>query len=159
MVWVSSAAYRFAGRRATIFVDNGRRNPTQPTRTNNGESPMTRPRIISWSTIAATMLVGAAIIGCEDDLAARADSKCFTILSDVTSPGPGVVTLTGHFFDSESVLIRDASTNNLLASGTPSTDRSTFTFTGIPSGSQSLDIVVSCDGGQQDMGTRVLTVK
>jgi hypothetical protein len=116
-------------------------------------------RTITLATAAVFLAGTAALAACEDDLAAKANSTCFSDLSDVTSPATGVLTLTGHFFDNESIIVRDASTHTQVASGTPATDRPTFTFTSIPSGSHSFDIIASCDNGQEDLGTRVVTVQ
>lgn len=112
-----------------------------------------------FGTLVALLLVGAAVGGCEDSLAEKASSTCFSDLTGTTSPTTGALTLQGHFFSNESILVRDASTNALVASGTPSTDRDVFTFTGLPSGSHSYTIIASCSAGQETLGTEVVTVK
>lgn len=106
---------------------------------------MKKPHAIRWSSLLVVVLAGYGVTACgESQMAKAAGEDCLTTYEGYTSPGPGVVTFTGKFYDSESVLLRDAGTHTLIASGTPATDRSSFTFTGIPSGTHDYEVVISC---------------
>jgi hypothetical protein len=117
--------------------------------------------MIRWSSLLVLTLVGSSLAGCGEDLEAKAAGEdCFTSITGYTSPATGVLTFQGHFFDNESILVRDAETNAQVASGTPATDRSSFTFTGIPSGMHSYDVYVSCEqAGQVKSFSEVMTVQ
>ena len=86
------------------------------------------------------------------------NSQCLSWIKDYSSPAPGYLTLTGGFYSNESILIRDSG-GNLLASGTPATDRSSFTFSGLPSGARQLTIIASCDAGQRQIDQGAYTIK
>lgn len=60
--------------------------------------------------------------------------------------------LHGEFHSNESVLVQE-SDGTVIAEGTPDSDRSTFTFTGVPSGDHNYHIVISCDDGRNDLGS------
>jgi hypothetical protein len=83
---------------------------------------------------------------------------CKTDITDFSSPAPGQLRMTGHFYADESVII---SSNSLpqAVSGTPTSERTTFTLGGLPSGEQTLHIRISCNGGQEDLGSQVVTVE
>ncbi|HEY4320923.1 MAG TPA: hypothetical protein VGM77_07025 [Gemmatimonadales bacterium] len=107
---------------------------------------MKKPRVIHGGSLLMVVLVAYGVSGCgESQMAKAAGEDCLTTYEGYTSPAVGVVTFTGKFYDNESVLLRDASTHALVASGTPATDRSSFTFTGIPSGTHDYEVVISCE--------------
>ncbi|HEY4320416.1 MAG TPA: hypothetical protein VGM77_04480 [Gemmatimonadales bacterium] len=113
--------------------------------------------------LASAALVLAALFaaGCaNDDIfdgSSTLTDKCKTDVTGVSSPTTGAITLAGQFYASESVIIRDGTTQ--IASGTPATDRTAFTFTSVPSGTHSWEILISCDAGQDDLGMTTFVVK
>src|ERR1019366_10706135 len=115
-------------------------------------------RSVQWTAIVATMLVSATVSGCADDLAQRA-TECFSDVSGYASPAPGVLTLQGHFYSTESILVRDAATHTQVAGGTPASDRTSFSFTGVPSGSHSYEVIASCNSGQNTVLTQIFVVQ
>lgn len=119
---------------------------------------MQQQRRYRWAAIAATVLVTASLAGCTDDLAQRA-SECFSDVSGYSSPAAGVLTLQGHFYTTESILVRDATTHAQVAGGTPATDRTSFSFVGLPSGSHSYEIIASCNSGQNTVLTQTFVVQ
>jgi hypothetical protein len=98
------------------------------------------------------------VAACQSDLEKKASSDCFSEVTDYSSPGAGILMLKGHFYHTESILVRDADTHAQVAGGTPDTDRSTFTFTGVPSGSHYYEVIASCDGGQSTLVTQTFDV-
>jgi hypothetical protein len=119
---------------------------------------MQQRRSVQCSAIVAIMLVSATVSGCSEDLAQRA-TECFSDVSGYTSPAPGVLTLQGHFYNTESILVRDFTTHAQVAGGTPASDRTSFTFTGVPSGSHSYEVIVSCNSGQNTLLTETFVVQ
>jgi hypothetical protein len=109
----------------------------------------------------ALVLVALLAAGCEDLIDATNGSgvtdQCKTDVTRITSPAVGAVTLAGQFYSSESVIIRDGTTQ--IASGTPASDRTAFTFTGVPSGTHSWHVIISCDKGQDDLGALQFVVQ
>lgn len=65
-----------------------------------------------------------------------------------------------HFFHNESVIMRRTvnGQTTTVASGTPDADRPSFAFTGLPSGTLTLDVVISCSPGQDDLGSATYIV-
>jgi hypothetical protein len=84
--------------------------------------------------------------------------KCKTDITNFTSPAPGALTMSGHFYANESVIITSSKSTQSV-SGTPATDRTSFTLVNLPSGEQSVHVVISCDGGQEDLGSQTVTVQ
>ena len=115
-------------------------------------------RPVQWTAIAAAMLVSAGVSACSDDLAQRA-TECFSDVSGYASPATGVLTLQGHFYSTESILVRDGATHTQIVGGTPATDRTSFTFTGVPSGSHYYEIIASCNSGQNAVLTQTFVVQ
>lgn len=117
----------------------------------------------SVATVYACACVAGALFACKNPTAAEA-ATCRSSLSRFTSPAPGVVTLTGQFYKTESILIyqfddnTSSSASTLVASGTPATDRTTFTFTGLQSGVHYLLIKASCNNGQENLDEGDFTV-
>jgi hypothetical protein len=82
--------------------------------------------------------------------------QCKTDVTSITSPAAGVATLKGNFYASESVIIRDGNTQ--IASGTPASDRTSFSLSGLPSGTHSWSIIISCNQGQDNLGLSTFVV-
>jgi hypothetical protein len=85
-------------------------------------------------------------------------ANCKTDFTSYTSPAPGTVTFTGNFYSNESVILMDQGGTMTFATGTPATNRTSFTLTGIPSGTQRFKFRISCADGQIDIAT-TLTIK
>ena len=119
---------------------------------------MPQRRTIRWTALPAAIVAMTSVSGCSEDLAQRA-SECFSDVSGYTSPAPGVLTLQGHFYTTESILVRDAGTHAQVAGGTPASDRTSFSFTGVPSGSHTYEIVASCNSGQNTVLTQTFIVQ
>lgn len=115
--------------------------------------------------------VGVAMLGsgCTDTGSPEDDVGCETRLdfteksnADPTSPAPGVMTVTGHFFSTESVVVRytDPATGEVQSAiVTPPTDRTSITFTGLPSGTITYLFTLSCAQGTHVVGKKTVTVK
>jgi hypothetical protein len=114
---------------------------------------LTRPA----AAVFASLSVTATVLACKDNPSGE-DAKCRSTLSTFTSPAPGVVTLTGHFYSDESIEILDLDASTVVAEGTPATDRTSFTFTGVPSGVRYYLIKVSCSAGQENLDEGDFTV-
>jgi hypothetical protein len=103
-----------------------------------------------------TALIAGGTLGCEGD---RSSARCMSTVTAATSPASGVLTLTGNFYSNESVIVRDERTNTQVASGTPATNRTSFSFVGITPGIHTFEIIASCDNGQQDIGGETVTIQ
>ena len=108
---------------------------------------------------AVTVALSALLLvsGCGND---ENDDLCATDITGGSSPAPGTLTLTGDFHSDESVILSFL-VNGVTkqVSGTPASDRTSFTLTGLPSGDVSVSITISCDAGRENNGTRTFTVK
>jgi hypothetical protein len=102
-----------------------------------------------------TALIAGGTLGCAGD---RSSAKCMSTVTGVSSPATGALTLRGNFYSNESIIVRDEQTNTQVASGTPASDRTSFTFTGITSGFHTFEIIASCDAGQVDIGGETVTI-
>lgn len=125
----------------------------QPTSTRSAS--LSRHQIVTLSMIAALGTACAILAGCSSD---RMAARCSSEVTGATSPATGVLTLTGHFYQNESIIVRDERTSTQVASGTPASDRTSFTFTNIPSGIHTFEIIASCSDGQQDVGAETVTI-
>ena len=98
---------------------------------------------------AATIAIASA---CKDPNADAMGSTatCFTTIDSASSPVKGALTFYGHFYPDESLLLQQTQNGSsvTIAQGTPATERTTFTLTGLPSGTNSFLRVVSCKNGQ-----------
>jgi hypothetical protein len=112
-----------------------------------------RHQVVAIALVA--MLAGACAN--DDSSGSTLTDQCKTDVSSITSPTAGVVTLNGSFYSTESVIIRDGGTQ--VVSGTPASDRSSFSFVDVPSGTHSWHIIISCDQGQDDLGGFNFVVK
>lgn len=115
-------------------------------------------RLFRWTALATTALVTTSLAGCSEDLAQRA-SECFSDVSGYTSPAAGVLTLQGHFYTTESILVRDAATHVQVAGGTPATDRTSFSFINVPSGTHSYEVIASCNSGQNTVFSQTFVIQ
>ena len=113
---------------------------------------------VSLFVVACTALLSAS---CGDSTPTEFTDKCETDVTGATSPVTGALTLTGNFYANESVLLQylDANGKTQQASGTPATDRTSFTLTGLPSGEKTYTIIISCSEGQENNGSHSYTVK
>lgn len=85
---------------------------------------------------------------------------CATDITGGSSPAPGTLTLSGDFHSNETVILSFLDNGvTKQVSGTPASDRSSFTLTGLPSGDVSVSITISCDAGRENNGTRTFTVR
>jgi hypothetical protein len=110
-----------------------------------------RASLLKLSMLA--VLGSVVALGCNNDEEADGPSvNCSTSVESISSPGPGFAMLHGNFYSNETVIIQE-SDGTQIAHGTPDSDRSTFTLDGIPSGTHNYHIVVSCDAGQEDLGS------
>jgi hypothetical protein len=92
------------------------------------------------------------VLGCgEDSENGDGPANCDTSVDSVTSPSPGFATMHGSFFGDESVIIQETD-GTVISQGTPSDHRDAFTLSGVPSGHHRYEIVVSCDGGRDNLG-------
>jgi hypothetical protein len=101
-------------------------------------------------------LLAAAIGGCDGE---RLSARCKSTVTGASSPGAGALTLTGQFYANESIIVRDERTSTQVASGTPASDRTSFSFTGLTAGIHTFEIIASCDNGQQDIGGETVTIQ
>jgi hypothetical protein len=109
-------------------------------------------------TMAAGVLF-AGVASCNADAYnPNQPADCKTDFTSYTSPAPGTVTFTGNFYSNESVILMDGDGTMTFATGTPATDRTSFTLTGLPSGTQRYKFRVSCAAGEADIAT-TLTIK
>ncbi|HEY4320382.1 MAG TPA: hypothetical protein VGM77_04305 [Gemmatimonadales bacterium] len=109
--------------------------------------------------LAASAILLSACSGSSDD--ENSDRNCeTTVSSKATSPAAGALTLQGDFLPDETVILRYISNGETRSAlGTPDSERSTFTLTGLPSGKVSYHIIISCNGGQDDLGSFDYTVQ
>ena len=85
---------------------------------------------------------------------------CKTNVTATSSPTTGALTLTGQFYADETVILQYSDGNQTRsATGTPATDRSAFTLTGLPSGDKTYTLIISCAAGQENNGSHLYTVK
>jgi hypothetical protein len=112
-----------------------------------------RMRATLYKLSMLTLLGAVAVLGCNNnDEADGPSANCSTTVDNVTSPSSGFAMLHGSFYSNETVIIQE-SDGTEIAHGTPDSDRSTFTLSGVPSGTHRYRIIVSCDAGQEDLGT------
>jgi hypothetical protein len=110
------------------------------------------------SVAALGFAVGAVMAAaCHTNQATGVLHMCKTDVSSITSPAPGVITLKGNFYADESVIVHAGSVS--VGTGTPATDRTSFSFVNVPSGTQSIDVIVSCDGGEDHIGATTVVVQ
>ena len=78
----------------------------------------------------------------------------------VHSPAPGVLTFTGQFFSTETVILGYTDDGGAPHSVpiTPATARTSLSFAGLPSGTRTYTIKISCSTGQEDRKTGSFTV-
>lgn len=107
----------------------------------------------------ALAVVATLIASCGSD---ESDPECLTSVdqNSYSSPLPGALTLNGHFFANESVVLTKVvnGAQSAFGQGTPATDRTSFTLTGLPSGTHQLFIRISCGDGESIFGPFPFTV-
>jgi hypothetical protein len=115
--------------------------------------------------LTASVLVGigvaAALAGCKDPGPMNSSATCLSQIDSAASPVAGALTFYGHFYADESLLLQTTQNSQAVtvASGTPATDRTSFTLTGLPSGTTNFFIVFSCKDGQDQRGQHSYFVK
>jgi hypothetical protein len=104
--------------------------------------------------ISMLALMGAVLVlGCNgNDEAEDPSGNCSTTVDSITSPGAGFAMLHGSFYSDETVIIQETD-GTVISQGTPDSNRSTFTLSGVPSGTHRYQIVVSCDSGRDNLGS------
>ncbi|MEP6833076.1 MAG: hypothetical protein ABJB74_06760 [Gemmatimonas sp.] len=109
------------------------------------------------TTALVTVLIMAACTATDEF---EDQDICKTTVTAATSPVTGALTLSGMFYANETVIL-SYSENGVTkqVQGTPATDRTAFTLTGLPSGDQSVTVIISCDAGRENNGSRTYTVK
>ncbi len=112
-----------------------------------------RSSVAALSITAFALLAGA----CHTDSETGVQHMCKTDVSSITSPAPGVITLMGKFYADESVIVTAGGVQ--VGSGTPASDRTAFSFINVPSGSQTLEVIASCQGGQDHIASETVVVK
>jgi len=116
-----------------------------------------RSTIFKLSILA--LLGTVFIVGCGDDEEdGPSNDNCRTAVTSITSPSVGFAMLHGSFYSDESVIIQETD-GTVIAQGTPDSDRSTFTLSGVPSGTHNYQIVISCDAGRDNLGGFSFTVQ
>ena len=120
---------------------------------------MFRHRVRVSSVVAAVLGAAVLVSACGSDEENNADI-CKTEVTAASSPVTGALTLSGMFYSDETVILSylDGGITKQV-SGTPATDRTSFTLTGLPSGDKSFTVIVSCDAGRENNGSRTYTVK
>ena len=112
-------------------------------------------KLLLRTVATGVLLAGVASCGGPDTTPL---ANCKTGFTSYTSPVTGAVTFTGNFYANESVILMNQDGQMTYATGTPATDRTSFTLTGLPSGTQRYQFVVSCADGQVSI-TTTLTIK
>ncbi len=102
------------------------------------------------------LLFAASLLSCTSP---SQPPLCDARFDDYSSPAPGELELTGSFSSDESVLIRyTAGSQNLQKTGTYDSTFGKVRFTGLPSGSLTITVVVSCEAGQEEVITFTTTI-
>lgn len=114
-------------------------------------------QLTRYITALGAISLVLAFSACKDHPESSPDD-CQSSYVGYTSPAAGTLTLDGEFYPNESILIRDASTDQLVASGTPASSRSQFTLTGVPSGTHEYKVDVSCQAGNSTIATENFTI-
>lgn len=113
-------------------------------------------------TLRATALAACTamtIVACSSN-SGESQDICQTTVTSTSSPTTGALTLTGQFYANETVILQYSDGNQTRsATGTPATDRSSFTLTGLPSGDKTYTLIISCAGGQENNGSHLYSVK
>lgn len=118
---------------------------------------MMRSRLAVGTGISVALSALLLLSACGND---ENDDICATDITGGSSPAPGTLTLSGDFHSNETVILSFLDNGvTKQVSGTPATDRSSFTLTGLPTGDVSVSITISCDAGRENNGTRTFTVR
>lgn len=113
--------------------------------------------IVRTATMVMFLAIASAL-GCGSDNTEEPGANCNTdVDAGVTSPAPGNATLHGQFYSDETVIIQETD-GTVISSGTPNSDRDAFTLSGVPSGTHTYEIVISCDGGRENLGSFTFTI-
>jgi hypothetical protein len=99
----------------------------------------------------------ATTLGCGSDNSEEPGASCNTDVTSVDSPAAGYATLHGSFFSNETVIIQETD-GTVISQGTPDSDRNAFTLGGVPSGTHTYEIVISCDAGRDNLGSFTFNV-
>jgi hypothetical protein len=120
----------------------------------------------SRTVLVTSMLacVGAAMVAaCAGGNGPNGAELCKTQITGYSSPAPGVLTLKGQFFADESVILQTGATYpitpvQVFGTATPASDRTALSFTNMPSGIHSYNIIISCASGREDRGDLATSV-
>jgi len=116
------------------------------------------------------LIAAAALITVAGGCSASRDSsnECNTTLdyeseggASVQSPATGVLTFSGEFYSNESVILGytdDTGAHHAIPI-TPSSNRTSLSFAGLPSGTRTFTVTISCDAGQDVRNNGNFTVK
>jgi hypothetical protein len=121
-----------------------------------------------WYSGIATGLLLIAAGACGSNNTDNGSATCQTSLdyesagaASVNSPATGVLTFTGQFYTTESMIL--GYTDNAGAHHstpiTPTSDRTSLSFTGLPSGVRTYTVTISCEAGQDSRTTGNFSVK
>jgi hypothetical protein len=112
-------------------------------------------------TMALGIGVIAALASCKEAGPLGSTATCYSQIDSAASPAVGALTFYGHFSANESLLLQTTQNSKsvTVATGTPATDRTSLTLTGLPSGTTNFFVVFSCQGGQDNRGFHSYFVK
>ena len=111
-----------------------------------------------WLSVLAGI---GSVAGCsEEGPTGDPTIHCQTVItSQFSSPAPGALTLHGQFYANETVIVEyQSGAQTVSVHGTPPTDRTSLTLTGLPSGSRSFDLFASCLAGQDSHDSAVIDI-
>ncbi len=111
--------------------------------------------IVRTATIGMFLAL-AMTLGCGSDNTEDPTANCQTDVTSITYPTSGFATLHGSFFSDETVIIQETD-GTVVSQGTPDSNRNAFTLGGIPSGTHTYEIVVSCADGRLNLGSFTFT--
>ena len=120
-----------------------------------------------WYSCVAIVLWLVAAGACSST-STESSSTCQTSLdyesaggASVQSPATGVLTFTGQFYTTETMLLgyTDNAGAHHLIPITPTSDRTSLSFTGLPSGVRTYTVTISCEAGQDTRNSGNFNVK
>lgn len=125
-------------------------------------------RGLTRSAFALACVGALALAACSSNSGEPTNHTCQTSFdyesaggASVQSPSTGVLTFDGSFFSNESVLLgytdNDGAHHQSVL--TPPSNSGALTFTGLPSGTRTFTVTVSCDAGQEQYNNGNFTVK
>lgn len=100
-----------------------------------------------------------ALFACKNSEATPSECLARVNENSYQTPGPGQLSVGGTFYDSESILIKyNTGATDRVVSGEVNESRDRVTFSDLPSGSLGFVLLVSCDHGQFEITSGVVTI-